>query len=133
MRILLVEDDDALRSLLTQRLRAEQYAVDVAIDGHQGWDYASTYEYDLLILDVVLPKLDGVTLCKTLRNQNYALPILLLTAQNTRDAKRIGWEAGADDYFLKPYRTDSFLTLVQLYLKPEQAKSEQLRFANLTL
>ena len=115
MRILLVEDDDALRSLLTQRLRAEHYAIDVAVDGHQGWEYASTYEYDLLILDVMLPKLDGVTLCKNLRSHKYALPILLLTAQDTRDAKRIGWEAGADDYVVKPFDEEELVARIRAF------------------
>ncbi len=66
MRILVVEDDEILQSLLKQRLSAEHYAIDVATDGLKGWDYASTYDYDLIILDLVLPKFDGISLCQKL-------------------------------------------------------------------
>jgi DNA-binding response OmpR family regulator len=71
MRILLVEDDDILLALLNQRLRAEHYAIDVATDGQTGWEYASAYEYDLLILDLVLPQLGGLELCQKLRQAGY--------------------------------------------------------------
>ncbi|MGB3615284.1 MAG: response regulator transcription factor, partial [Elainellaceae cyanobacterium] len=121
MRILLVEDDGALRSLLTQRLRAENYAVDAVTDGHYGWEYASTYDYDLLILDVLLPHLDGVTLCKRLRSRDYTLPILLLTAQDTRAAKRIGWDAGADDYVVKPFDEEDLVARVRALLRRSSA------------
>ena len=117
MRILLVEDDHALRSLLTRRLRAENYAVDAVSDGHQGWEYASTYDYDLLILDVLLPQMDGVSLCKTLRAQGETLPILLLTAQSSRDAKLTGWEAGADDYVVKPFDEAELIARIRALLR----------------
>jgi len=121
MRILIVEDDAALRSLLTQRLKTENYAVDAVDDGHYGWEYASTYDYDLLILDVLLPQLDGVTLCKKLRSQDHTLPILLLTAQDTRDAKRIGWDAGADDYVVKPFDEEDLVARIRALLRRSSA------------
>jgi DNA-binding response OmpR family regulator/HPt (histidine-containing phosphotransfer) domain-containing protein len=120
MRILLVDDDAALRELLTRRLSAENYAIDAASDGDQGWEYATTYEYDLLILDVLLPRLDGVTLCQKLRSQGYTMPILLLTGQNSRDAKLTGWEAGADDYVVKPFDEAELIARVRALLRRSQ-------------
>jgi DNA-binding response OmpR family regulator/HPt (histidine-containing phosphotransfer) domain-containing protein len=120
MRILLVDDDAALRELLTHRLSAENYAIDAASDGDQGWEYATTYEYDLLILDVLLPRLDGVTLCQKLRSEGYAMPILLLTGQNSRDAKLTGWAAGADDYVVKPFDEAELIARIRALLRRSQ-------------
>jgi DNA-binding response OmpR family regulator/HPt (histidine-containing phosphotransfer) domain-containing protein len=120
MRILLVDDDAALRELLTRRLSAENYAIDAASDGDQGWEYATTYEYDLLILDVLLPRLDGVTLCQKLRAEGNPVPILLLTAQNSRDAKLTGWAAGADDYVVKPFDEAELLARIRALLRRSQ-------------
>jgi DNA-binding response OmpR family regulator/HPt (histidine-containing phosphotransfer) domain-containing protein len=120
MRILLVDDDDVLRTLLTQRLSAANYAIDSVQDGHTGWEYASTYDYDLLILDVLLPAIDGVSLCKKLRSQGYTVPILLLTAQSSRDAKLTGWDAGADDYVVKPFDEADLLARIRALLRRSQ-------------
>jgi DNA-binding response OmpR family regulator/HPt (histidine-containing phosphotransfer) domain-containing protein len=120
VRILLVDDDAVLRTLLTQRLSAANYAIDSVQDGHAGWEYASTYDYDLLILDVLLPAIDGVSLCKKLRSQGYTVPILLLTGQSSRDAKLIGWEAGADDYVVKPYDEADLLARIRALLRRSQ-------------
>ncbi len=117
MRILVVEDDEILRELLTQRLSAQHYAIDSATDGISGWDYASTYEYDLLILDLVLPKLDGIALCKKLRQAGYTLPILMLTSQDTSPAKIRGLDAGADDYMVKPFDEAEFTARVRALLR----------------
>jgi DNA-binding response OmpR family regulator/HPt (histidine-containing phosphotransfer) domain-containing protein len=120
MRILLVDDDDVLRTLLTQRLSAANYAIDSVQDGHAGWEYASTYDYDLLILDVLLPAIDGVSLCKKLRSQGYTVPILLLTGQSSRDAKLTGWDAGADDYVVKPFDEADLLARIRALLRRSQ-------------
>ncbi|MGK7889993.1 MAG: response regulator [Leptolyngbyaceae cyanobacterium] len=121
MRILLVEDDDVLRSLLIQRLRTEKYAVDAVSDGQQGKDYALAYQYDLIILDVMLPQLDGITLCQFLRTQEYTLPIMLLTAQDSRTVKLTGWDAGADDYVLKPFDEEELVARVRALLRRNSA------------
>jgi DNA-binding response OmpR family regulator/HPt (histidine-containing phosphotransfer) domain-containing protein len=120
MRILLVDDDDVLRTLLTQRLSAANYAIDSVQDGAAGWEYASTYDYDLLILDVLLPQIDGVSLCKKLRSQGYTVPILLLTGQSSRDAKLTGWDAGADDYVVKPFDEADLLARIRALLRRSQ-------------
>jgi DNA-binding response OmpR family regulator/HPt (histidine-containing phosphotransfer) domain-containing protein len=101
MKILLIEDDDAIIALLTRSLNA-QYIVDVVKDGEMGWTYASTFDYGAIILDIMLPKLDGISLCKKLRGAGYTTPILLLTSQDNTTAKVQGLEAGADDYVVKP-------------------------------
>lgn len=112
-----MDDDAALRGILTPLLRAENYAIDAVCDGQQGWEYASTYEYDLLILDIVLPYLDGVSLCKKLRSQGYTLPILFLTAQDTRNAKLTAWEAGADDIVVKPFDEVELVARIRALLR----------------
>ncbi|MBE9029200.1 response regulator [filamentous cyanobacterium LEGE 11480] len=117
MRILLVDDDDALREVLTQRLSVENYAIDTAKDGQQGWEHISTYDYDLVILDVVMPQLDGVNLCKHLRSQGHTVPILLLTSQDSHDAKLTGWEAGADDYVVKPFNEAELIARIRALLR----------------
>ena len=91
MKILLVEDDDSLIALLTRSLNSQHYIVDAVKDGEMGWTYASTFDYDLIILDIMLPKLDGITLCKRLRGEGYPTPIMLLTAQDLITAGQTGW------------------------------------------
>jgi DNA-binding response OmpR family regulator len=117
MRILVVEEDEILRTLLTQRLNAECYAIDVAKDGLEGWDYASTYEYDLLILDLVLPKLNGIALCQKLRHAGYTAPILMLSSQDTSSAKIMGLNAGADDYMVKPFDEPELIGRIRALLR----------------
>jgi DNA-binding response OmpR family regulator/HPt (histidine-containing phosphotransfer) domain-containing protein len=120
MRILLVDDDPVLLEILTQRLSAENYAIDTAADGSAGWEYVSTYEYDLLILDVLLPAIDGLSLCKKIRSAEYTMPILLLTGQNSRDAKLTGWDAGADDYVVKPFDEAELMARIRALLRRSQ-------------
>jgi len=102
MKVLLVEDDRHLAEALAQALTEHRYVVDVAPDGQAGWGLVTAFAYDLVLLDVVLPKLDGISLCRRLRSQGYQLPILLLTAQDASSNKVMGLDAGADDYLVKP-------------------------------
>ncbi len=117
MRILLVEDDLASVEVLTRYLLDQHYAVDTASDGESGWRYASTYEYDLLVLDVVLPQLDGISLCQRLRADGNTTPIMLLTAQDSSTAKIIGLDAGADDYVAKPFDPAEWIARVRALLR----------------
>jgi DNA-binding response OmpR family regulator/HPt (histidine-containing phosphotransfer) domain-containing protein len=104
MKILLVEDDESLITFLTRSLvSGHNYVVDAVKDGEAGWEYGSTFEYDLIILDIQLPKLDGISLCQRLRGEGYTTPILLLTSQDSSTAKVQGLDAGADDYMVKPF------------------------------
>lgn len=102
MRILLVEDDALLSRMLTEHLTAQHYVVDVASDGVAGFDYAQAVPYDLIVLDVNLPLLNGIQLCQQLRQHRYTVPILLLTAKGDSYDKVMGLDAGADDYVVKP-------------------------------
>jgi DNA-binding response OmpR family regulator len=103
MKILVVEDDESLIAVLTKSLVAHHYVVDTVKDGEMGWTYGSTFEYDLMVLDIMLPKLDGISLCQRFRAEGYTTPILLLTAQDTSTTKVKGLDAGADDYVVKPF------------------------------
>ncbi len=105
MKILLVDDDDddVLSKVLTRTLTTHHHIVDVVKDGEMGWTYGSTFEYDLMVLDIVLPKLDGISLCRRFRANGYDTPILLLTAQDSIAVKAQGLDAGADDYVVKPF------------------------------
>jgi DNA-binding response OmpR family regulator len=103
MRILLVEDDNDLAHALAVVLSKQHYVVDIAADGETGWELVGVCNYDLILLDVMLPKLDGISLCRQLRSQGYQMPILLLTAKDTRTDKVMGLDGGADDYVVKPF------------------------------
>ncbi|PSB06361.1 multi-component transcriptional regulator [Pleurocapsa sp. CCALA 161] len=102
MRILVVDDDDILVEVLKRSLSSQRHVVEVAEDGQIGWEYAQTGEYDLVLLDVNLPGLDGVSLCEKMRSQGYTTPILLMTAKNATQDRILGLDAGADDYLTKP-------------------------------
>lgn len=115
-RLLLVEDENTMRETLALNLRAEGYVVDTAADGEQGLELARASEYDLLVLDVMLPKLDGLTMCRILRRES-SVPIILLTARGTETDKIIGLETGADDYIVKPFSLGEFLARVRAALR----------------
>ncbi len=102
MRILLVEDDKVLLNVLLETLTRQHYVVDVAEDGQTGWDYAQSTSYDLILLDVGLPELDGIALCQRLRTEKCTSPILLMTAREANGDRVRGLDSGADDYLIKP-------------------------------
>jgi DNA-binding response OmpR family regulator len=115
-RLLLVEDEETVRETLAINLRAEGYEVDTASDGEQGLDLARAGDYDLLILDVMLPSLDGLTVCRLVRRES-GVPIILLTARGTETDKIIGLETGADDYIVKPFSLGELLARVRAALR----------------
>ena len=102
MRILVVDDDEILVDVLKRSLDSQRHIVDAAEDGQLGWEYAQTGEYDLVLLDINLPGLDGVSLCEKMRDAGYTTPILLMTAKNASQDRILGLDAGADDYLTKP-------------------------------
>ncbi|WP_017718481.1 response regulator transcription factor [Kamptonema formosum] len=117
MRILVVEDDVQLADMLAEALTDRQYAVDVAKDGQAAWDWVETLEYDLIVLDVTLPKLDGVSFCQRLRRRNSAIPVLMLTARDTVADKITGLDAGADDYMVKPFDLQELMARIRALLR----------------
>ena len=117
MRILLVEDDMDLAQFIRKGLKEEQYAVDFAADGQEGLELALRNPYDLLILDIMLPKLDGLTLCRRLRAEGNRAPVVLLTARNTVQDKVSGLDTGADDYLTKPFAFAELLARVRALLR----------------
>lgn len=126
MKILLVEDDEVLIAVLTKTLTEHRYIVDVVKDGEIAWSYGSTFEYDLIILDIGLPKLDGIRLCQRFRTEGYSAPILLLTSQNTSTDKVNGLDAGADDYVVKPFDVPELIARIRALLRRGNASSSPL-------
>jgi heavy metal response regulator len=117
MRILLVEDDRDLAQFIRKGLKEEQYTVDSAYDGEEGLELALRNPYDLIILDIMLPKLDGLALCRRLRTEKNMTPVLLLTARNTVQDKVSGLDIGADDYLTKPFAFTELLARVRALLR----------------
>jgi DNA-binding response OmpR family regulator len=103
MRILLVEDDQRIAIALMETLRDRQYQVDLGEDGESGWEFLQAFSYELILLDVTLPKLNGIQLCQRLRKAGIQTPVLMLTARDSSSDKVLGLDAGADDYVVKPF------------------------------
>jgi DNA-binding response OmpR family regulator len=103
MRILLVEDDQRIAIALMETLRDRQYQVDLGEDGEIAWEFLQAFSYELILLDVTLPKLNGIQLCQRLRKAGIQTPVLMLTARDSSSDKVLGLDAGADDYVVKPF------------------------------
>lgn len=117
MRILVVEDETGLANSIVAGLKEERYAVDHAADGENAEFLAETNEYDLIVLDVMLPKLDGFQVCRDLRSRNVKTPILMLTALDGTADKVKGLDSGAEDYLTKPFSFEEFLARVRALLR----------------
>lgn len=124
MRILVVEDEHRIAHSLQKGLEQEKYAVDVAYTGTEGYDLASTEEYDLIILDIMLPEMDGITICRKIREQKIHTPILLLTAKSQVHDKVQGLDTGADDYLTKPFSFEEFLARVRALVRRKGTETQ---------
>lgn len=134
MRLLVVEDDPALRKILVQRLAKDGYAVDGCDNGIDGFDYAISTAYDALILDIMLPGMDGLSLLRALRARGYANGVLMLTARDAIEDRVNGLDAGADDYLVKPFSYDELSARIRALLrKGLPARSTVLRVGQLEL
>ncbi|MFA5159514.1 MAG: two-component system response regulator RppA [Candidatus Omnitrophota bacterium] len=135
MRILIVEDEKKMASFLERGLKEEHYVVDVAYDGEKGWKYAMTNDYDVLILDWMLPKMSGVELCHKFRKEGKITPVLVLTAKDSVEDKIKGLDQGADDYLTKPFSFEELLARIRALLRrpPHATNKTVLQCANLKL
>mgnify|MGYP000143252553 CR=1 FL=1 len=134
MRILIIEDDKKVAGFLKKGLGEEHYAVDVAYDGEDGAYWAQANDYDLIILDIMLPKKDGMEVCKEIRHKNIATPIIMLTVQDTLEDKIKGLDEGADDYLTKPFSFEEVLARVRALLRRTQKyKTRTLKAVDLEL
>jgi DNA-binding response OmpR family regulator len=134
MRILVVEDNHRLNSSLASSLAHEGYSIDSAYDGQEGQDLAEMTSYDLIILDIMLPKKDGLEVCRDLRRRRIHTPILLLTARDTVDDRVQGLDCGADDYLVKPFAVRELLARLRALLRRQQpSKQGRLEMGNLAI
>ncbi|MBA7704655.1 Transcriptional regulatory protein TcrA [subsurface metagenome] len=134
MRILVADDDRRFTSIIKRGLLEEAYAVDVAYDGEESEYFAEEYSYDLIILDIMMPKKDGIEVCQELRAKNINTPILILTARDAVEDRVKGLDAGADDYLVKPFAFNELLARVRALLRREgTTRSPQLRVGDLVL
>lgn len=134
MRILLVEDEKRMASFIKRGLTEQRYTVDVAHDGDNGLFLAEVNPYDLIILDVMLPGTDGISICRELRKKNIEVPILMLTAKDDVRDKIFGLDSGADDYLTKPFAFDEFLARVRVLLRRQRVnKTTTLKVADLEM
>ena len=134
MRILVIEDEKKVANFIKKGLEEEHYAVDTAFDGEEGLYMAEVNEYDLIVLDLMIPKIEGLEVLKRIRGKKNNVPILVLTAKNTVEDIVKGLDAGCDDYVTKPFAFMEFLARIRALLRREKTdKVPLLRIADLTL
>jgi DNA-binding response OmpR family regulator len=134
MRILLVEDEPKMANFIARGLVAERYAVDVARDGRDGLEFAASYHYDLIILDLMLPQVDGSEVLRRVRSRDSEIPVLILTARDTTHDKVKHFEAGADDYLTKPFAFEELLVRTKALLRRGPVnRSSDIKIADLAL
>ena len=134
-KILIVEDEQRLAGVLKKQFEREDFMVEIACDGYLGKQMIENYAYDLIILDINIPLINGFDLCKEIRKSNKDIPIIMLTALGTPDNKVAGFDAGADDYVLKPFDFRELLARVNVFLRrsDRSAGSEMMTLADLQM
>jgi len=133
MKILIVEDDIRISSFLQKGLKEENYTVDSSYDGEEGLFLIETNSYDLILLDVMIPSIDGVELCKKIREKGDETPIIMLTAKSSIEDKVLGLNEGANDYLTKPFSFEELLARINVQLRKGKSLNNLIKIDNLTL
>ncbi len=134
MRVLVVEDESSLAELIKEGLEDEGYSIDLAYDGEEGFDLAANEPYDVIVLDIMLPKKDGFEIVRDLRSKGVKTPVLMLTAKSTTEDKVLGLNSGADDYLTKPFSFDELLARIRALLRRSFGEVESIvRISDLEL
>jgi len=133
MKILVIEDEQGIAKFVKQGLEEEAYSVDIANDGIKGLEYALTGEYDILLLDWMIPGISGIEVCRQFRKKIKDTPIIFLTAKDTVQDTIFGLQAGANDYIKKPFSFDELLERIRVQLRPKSGEHEKFTFGNITL
>lgn len=133
MRILIVEDEESLAELVANRLKKEKYIIDVCLDGEEGLYNALEGVYDLIILDIMLPGINGIEILKQIKKNNIKSKVIMLTAKSEIEDKLLGFNEGANDYISKPFHIDEVVARVNVQLRIENIKSSNLEFGDLIL
>lgn len=135
MRILVIEDEFNLADIIATKLRKEKYNVDVSLDGEDGLDNALSGVYDLIILDIMLPKINGIEILKEIRNNNIDTKVIMLTAKSSLDDKLVGFEYGANDYITKPFHMEELIARVNVQLRNNEKNINKdiLKFGDIEL
>ena len=134
MRILIAEDEKSLNALLKKQLEAQSYSVDACLDGQEAIDYIDCTDYDVILLDIMMPKKSGMEVLKALRRKDSQTPVLLLTARDSIEDRVLGLDAGADDYLVKPFAFEELLARIRVMLRKKTGQNSSLLSAgDLTL
>ena len=135
MRILVVEDEFSLADIIATKLRKEKYNVNISLNGEEGLDNALSGVYDLIILDIILPKINGIEILKEIRNNNTDTKVIMLTAKSSLDDKLIGFENGANDYITKPFHMEELIARVNVQLRSNEKNinKDVLKFGDIEL
>lgn len=132
MRMLIAEDERDLNKILADRLKAEHYSVDSCYDGREALDYLASAEYDVVIMDIMMPVMDGLAVLREMRRKNDSTPVLLLTARDSIEDRVQGLDAGANDYLVKPFAVEELLARVRVLLrKPAETPKSCYQMADL--
>lgn len=133
MRILLVEDEVTLVDIISTKLKQEKYLVDTSLDGEEGLEYALNNIYDLIILDVMLPKISGIEILKKIKENNIEAKVILLTARSALEDKLIGFNYGANDYITKPFHIEELIARVNAQLRINNISKDVINYKDLML